>query len=313
MKKILGLLLACLLCSYCSNPENRTEDQGTAQPVVNKIEETSGLSDYWYQGEAEINRYTLEQNRYKDVHPGEAVLVFVTEDFLTDKQVKNDNYTNPNSVPILKNNILKKFPTGIYDYSIMSSVFTPVETKKQPHTLKVTTSSQEWCGHTFMQINKDGKHYKTKLHSYFENEGDQERRVPIAMLEDEIFNRIRMNPKTLPTGKMQILPGTVYTRLRHFEFKPVEASASLGNYEGSDFEGDQLNVYQLRYPALNRTLEIIFEAEAPYEIIGWIDAYPSAFDRQVRKTIARRTHSIMSAYWTKNGLNDMALREQLGL
>jgi len=65
-----------------------------------KINEVTKLDDYWYQGKAEISSYQLEQARYSDVHPGEAVLVFVTEDFLTDKQVKNDNYTNKNSALI---------------------------------------------------------------------------------------------------------------------------------------------------------------------------------------------------------------------
>jgi len=40
---------------------------------------------YWYQGKAELTSYTLEQARYGEVHPGEAVLVFVTEDFSKSK------------------------------------------------------------------------------------------------------------------------------------------------------------------------------------------------------------------------------------
>ena len=59
-------------------------------------------------------------------------MIFVTEDFLTEKQVKNDHYKNPKSVSILKNNQISKFPTGIYDYSIMKSVFTPIDIKEFP-------------------------------------------------------------------------------------------------------------------------------------------------------------------------------------
>lgn len=317
MKKNIIILLLSLGFFACNSEQTNHSEQettGFAKPIVQKVSTTAkGLDNYWYQGKAEINRYELQQNRYKDVHPGEAILVFVTEDFLTDKQVKNDNYRNPNSTPILKNNFIRKFPTGIYDYSIMSSIFTPVQTDEFPNTLKVTTSSQEWCGHTFMQLNKKEQEYAISVRSYFENENDTESTVPLLMIEDEIYNRIRMNPEALPTGKFRILPGTVITRLMHLPFNAQEVSGILANYKGSDFKGKGLKSYTLKYPTLNRTLEIVFKAEAPFEIIGWTDSYPSAFDREVRKTIARRTHSILSAYWNKNGLNDMALRKELGI
>ena len=272
----------------------------------------AGLDKYWYQGKAEINRFTLEQNRYQDIHPGELVMVFVTEDFLTDKQVKNDTYQNPNSTPILKNNIMRKFPTGIYDYSIMTSVFTPVETKDFPYTLKLTASSQEWCGQTFMQLNYKKRGYEVQLNSYFENEGDQSKQVPHAILEEELFNRIRMNPEALPIGEFMMLPSTTYIRLSHKAFIPMKATASLNDYTGSDFEGTALKSYKVKYPDLNRTVEIVFENKSPYKITGWKDSYPSAFDKKIRHTIAKRTHLIMSDYWQKNSLSDMELRESLG-
>ena len=81
-----------------------------------------GTNTYWTQGKAEVNVYELSQNRYKDNHPGQLVSVFVTEDFLTDKQVKNETYTNPKSTWTFKNIQLRKFTTGIYDYSLFSRI-----------------------------------------------------------------------------------------------------------------------------------------------------------------------------------------------
>ncbi len=314
------LLFTILLFSIsCSKAPETSTDIDTsassyAKTVVNNFGETSAkLSDYWYQGKAEITRYELQQNRYQDVHPGEAVMIFVTEDFLTDKQVKNDHYQNPNSIPILKTNMLRKFATGIYDYSMMTSVFTPVNTQEHPATLKVSTSSQEWCGHTYMQVNKQKKGYKMTLHSYFENEADQVKSVDDAILEDELFNRIRINPEMLPTGSVEILPSTMVVRLLHLPFKPIEATTRLTDYQGTDFEGKELKVYQINYPSLRRKVEIVFENEAPHKIVGWKDAYPSAFDQQVRTTIAKATKTIMSKYWGQNALANMPLRRELGL
>ena len=140
-----------------------------------------------------MNTYQLQQNRYNALHPGEVVAIFVTEDFLTDKQVKNDNYTNPNSTPILKSNLLWRFTTGLYDYSVMSSTFTDVSAAQSPQTLKVTTSAQDWCGHAWMQLNQRKGSYDMQLHSYFEGEADQNVKGKKGMLEDEILNRIRIN------------------------------------------------------------------------------------------------------------------------
>lgn len=316
IKQLLFLLLPFLLfaCGGSNLNQNTSPAKSSmdadAKAIFAKSE--TKLGDYWYQGKAEISRFTLEQNRYKDVHPGEAILIFVTEDFLTDKQVKNERYENPNSTPILKNNFLRKFTTGIYDYSIMTSVFTPVETRKYPQTLKVTSSSQEWCGQTFMQLNFRKNAYRMQLHSYFEAEGDQDKKVSYAMLEDELLNRIRMNPASLPTGDFEMYPSTTYARLKHTSFEPQAVKASLSDYQGDTFTGNNLQSYKVAFPDLNRELEIVFEKKSPYKIAGWKDRYPSAFDQQVRETIAKRTHLIMSDYWNKNSLEDHELRSELG-
>ena len=52
------------------------------------------VNNYWSQGKAEVNVYEVSQNRYQENHSGQLVSVFVTEDFLTDKQVKNEHYVN---------------------------------------------------------------------------------------------------------------------------------------------------------------------------------------------------------------------------
>ncbi len=301
-------------CAPVGSGNEREEAVPGAKPVVFETTASStSLSDYWYQGKAEVTSYELLQNRYNNVHPGEAVMIFVTEDFLTDKLVKNDNYVNPNSVPILKNNMVRNFPTGLYDYSLMTSVFTPVNTKEQPVTLKISSSSQEWCGHTYMQVNRVGQGYNMTLHSYFENEADKITITPTAIFEDELYNRIRMNPQNLPIGNLEIFPSLMVVRLRHLNFEPLQVKASLSPYEGKDFKGKELMSYSLTYPAISRQLDIVFENLAPYKIVGWRDAYPSAFDGQERITLAKRKKTIMSPYWQQNGLEDMKLRKELQL
>lgn len=315
MKKILFLLFIPLLINACTEPAGSTqEERSFAQAAANTFLPFDGLDKIWYEGKAEVSRYELQQNRYKDVHPGEHIMIFVTEDFLTDKQVKNERYTNPNSTPVLKNNQLRKFTTGLYDYSIMTSIFTPTKVSDFPFTEKVSMSSQDWCGQSYQQINKlDEGGYRMHLHSYFEQEADEVKNLPEAILEDELYNRVRMNPEALPTGKIRLYPSTIYSRLAHKPYMPVEAEAALSDYSGSEFEGGALKVYRVEYPSLKRTVEIVFEREAPHRIEGWIERYPSAFDGQIRSTIAKRTSTEWVDYWAKNSLEDTSLRAGMGI
>ncbi|HEV8231376.1 MAG TPA: hypothetical protein VGQ75_03440, partial [Thermoanaerobaculia bacterium] len=181
---------------------------------------------YWYQGKAELTRYKLDQARYGEMHPGEAVLIFVTEPFLPDKQVKLERGDPSKGISVLKLNFVRKFFTGIYPYSLMTSTFTPVDFART-RTLKVASESQEWCGQTFTQLNLRNGRYAGLLRSYFEDEGDREFGFPPAWLEDELWTRIRLAPATLPVGTVEIVPGLQYTRLWHKDVRPEKAEATL--------------------------------------------------------------------------------------
>jgi len=269
---------------------------------------------YWYGGQAEISRYELQQARYGEVHNGDVVLVFVTEDFLTEEQVKNES-GRENSVPILKLNLVKKFPTGIYDYSMMNSVFSPVDLNAYPHPLKVSSSSQEWCGHTYTQINLRGDKYNVEGRSYFEQEVNEDFELPGTYLEDELLTRIRLNPATLPQGKVNMVPGTMTSRLRHIPLRAEMVETKLEKYTGSDYPGEKLMQYTIAFSQTDRSLSIVFEQDFPHQIAGWEENYMSGWGAGAKRlqTKAVRTHQIMSDYWSRNSLEDQKLRAKLGL
>ena len=270
------------------------------------------FSEYWYQGEAEITSYTLKQARYGEVHDGDAVLVFVTEPFSLSHQVKLDypERAGDDAVSVLKLNLTKKFNTGIYPYSIMQSTFTPVEAEKHPETLKVSTSVQEWCGHVFTQLNReeDG-HYHLSSKSYFESEGDVETELAKALLEDDVWARLRLNPESLPQGSFEMIPGTQFSRLRHLPLQPVAAQGALSD------KGGELRTYTLTYPELNRTLRISFTSAFPHTIEQWEETMPSGFGpgAKLLTTTAQRKARMMTPYWNQHRPEDTHLREELGL
>lgn len=266
---------------------------------------------HWYDGKGEVNTYSLNQSRYADVHPGDAVLIFVTEDFMTETQVKDEGRGNGNSTSVLKTNILRRFTTGLYDYSIMSSVFTPVDRKQYPNTLKVTTSSQDWCGHSFMQLNRRGGKYKVQQFSYFQKEGDASFQVTADWTEDELLNLIRLNPGLLPKGEISVLPGTVFARLKHIDFQAAQAIASNSKYEGAEFEGD-LMAFTLEYPDYDRTVEVFYESKFPHQIVAWKESY-LMISGERGTTTATLKHSERLPYWSLHDLEDMGKRDAFGL
>lgn len=277
------------------------------------------FDNYWYGGEAEITSYALQQARYGEVHSGEAVLVFVTEPFSKKKQVKLDNWRTQSTdkINVMKLNFTKKFLTGIYPYSLMMSTFTEVESSEFTNVYKVTTSAQEWCGHSWLQLNLEGKEtgesdYKVKGFSYFESEGDIDDYIPNVVLEDEIWTRIRLSPEALPVGEVVFFPSTFYVRLRHKALKHLDAEASLKSLAKSDFSDQPHQQYSIVYD--ERTLDIYFEKNFPHAILGWEETYLSGYGSPEKLTTrAMRINTVKSAYWGKNTNADRKLRKELGL
>ncbi len=286
---------------------------GESGEGLKSLSHTQKFADYWYQGQAELTRYHLEQARYGEIHQGNAVLIFVTEDFLPDTQVKYEHGPKPDDIEtVLKLNFTRKFVTGIYPYSMMSSVFTPVDLSPQ-HTLKVSSSSQEWCGHTYVQINSNDQQYEGLIHSYFQAEADQHFSLRKSLLEDEIWTRIRLNPGQLPTGEIELIPALQYLRLMHQEMRAQKANAQINTRFDRNLSKDSLKVYKIEYTDIPRILEITFEADFPYKIVSWEEKYKSGFaNPKWLTTRAIKIHEIKTDYWNKNSVADSTYRKQLG-
>lgn len=292
-------------CRKVATKDNKKETANTSQTLeAPKKELSEAFKKYWYAGTAEITSYKLEQARYGEIREGEAVLIYVTEPFLVDKQVKADR-SNPNNIPVLKLNTTKKFLTGIYPYSIMTSSFYPIHDNR--HAVKISNSVQEWCGHVYAQLNNRDD-YEIISHSYFETEADQKFNLTKAILEDELWNKIRVDPSTLPTGTLQIIPSMEYARLNHKEFKAYEATATLTNK-------GKLTTYSIFYPAIDRTLEINFSSDFPYTIENWSETATSGFGPGAKQLTTRATKikTLNRPYWQENHNSDLFLRDSLGL
>ena len=291
----LPLLFLSVVFNACKENSKNSENisliandlkMSNTKPIKNQLSEE--FKSYWYAGKAEITSFKLEQARYGELRDGNAVLIYVTEPFLEDKQVKADK-SHPGNVSVLKLNSTKTFLTGIYPYSIMNSSFYPVSDNQ--HAIKLSTSVQEWCGQVFTQLNNRDK-FEVNSFSYFESEGDQS----ITLNKTDLENAIT------------IIPSLEYLRLGHKELKAYSANAEL------IVEGN-LYTYKLTYPELDRTLSITFSKSFPYVIENWSESYKSGFgpNSQTLTTKAVKIKTLKRAYWQENKNSDVFLRDSLGL
>ena len=278
----------------------------------------SNFNSYWYSGKAEVNNYELTQARYGELREGEATMIFVTEDFSTSKQVKLDNPGNAGNdkLTVLKLNFLKRFNTGIYPYTLMLSNFTAVEMPTHPFAIKSTCSITEWCGQVYAQLNFKNNQFKINSYSYFETEGDTSFTIKPSFTEDEIWNKIRLNPASLPIGKIEILNGLFNHRMLHQPLQIQEATTSKDSVSSNPSwlnTTENLHQYKVIFKN-NRELIIYYQAIAPFKIMGWQETYEDGFadNKKLQTTKAVLKKTMMIDYWKHNQLIDNSLRDSLG-
>lgn len=295
LMKLTIFVISILLwsCQTNSNPQNNTDSK--SEKDYSYLDLSDQFKNHWFDGKAEVASYDLTQMRYGEAREGSAVLIFVKEPFLPKTQVKANN-ASAKTVDVMKLNYTKKFNTGIYPYSIMQSVFSPLTT--QPHALKVTATIQEWCGQTYMQLNNRNQ-FDIKLHSYFEGEADQDFKIDKNLLENELWTKLRVNPKNIPTGQLKVIPDFSYFRLQHKDVKAYDAQINQVTNK------DTLLTI-LGYQNIKRTLKVYQNSKFPYIILKWQEIENDTTEAILNK-------SMRIDYWTKNANQYQFLRDSLNL
>ncbi len=176
---LLGLLLACGThrpgAPVAAEPSKVDEVLSPLRP----LSPDGAFWSVWGDGQAELSGYDLVFPKYKQRRKGVAVAIFVTEPFSNSARVKADpgKHAPRDEFPVMKLNLVKDYPTGIYDYNEMLSSFValaPVNQRAAGTLTKVSFSSQEWCGHVYSQMLFDPLKVRLAGHSYFDGEADRQ-------------------------------------------------------------------------------------------------------------------------------------------
>ena len=130
MKQLHPVILFAIALVFAQNCTQNTKNAASkatvitaTDPKIAPITLPLGFNDYWYAGNAELCTYSVSQERYGEIRQAEQINIVVTEDFSDARQVKLDDpaAAGIDRIPVLKFNSIRRFHTGIYDYSIMQS------------------------------------------------------------------------------------------------------------------------------------------------------------------------------------------------
>ncbi len=166
-----------------------------AQPLRDLLDPNWATNELWNDGQAEVATYNASRIVYGNPRPHTAHLITVYEDFNTDFYVKADwPYGDKPILPVLKLNYVAEIPTPNYPYRFMVSAF--ADRADISNLVRMTVSSQEWCGMTF----KDFQLWKDRpvqvYHSYWDGQGNGTHALDAreAFFEEELFLVLRALP-----------------------------------------------------------------------------------------------------------------------
>jgi hypothetical protein len=272
----------------------------------------------WGDGRGELAGYELDLPRYGALRHGVAVTIFVTETFSNARRVKADPGRHPkrDEFPVMKLNLVQDFPTGIYDYNLMTSAFTalaPVNARPSGSPTKVSFSSQEWCGQAYAQVLFDARYARFTSHSYFDTEADSAASMDMpndALSEDALLAWARgFSPPLLAPGDSAEAPLLGSLRQSRLLHEPLVVSQAHFHRAAAPepvtvpagkFDAD---VYTVAVPA-GRTWTFWVERVEPHRVLMW-----SCSDGER----ARLLGSDRLAYWKLNAPGGEQYLGRLGL
>lgn len=278
-----------------------------ALPAQPDASASSAFWDVWGDGQAEITRYEASMERYGAPRSAEVVLIYVTEPVSRRTWIKDDDAEGDDRINVLKLNASEKFLTGLYPYSVMTSVFSPVDdygsARFQP--VKLTLTAQEWCGHVFHGVWPHAAGFRAALFSYFAGEGETSRNVDApegSLYEDALLIQLRELDGPFNGGadwRGSLVPSLWRQRKSHRPLEPVQATISRADTLRGDLPVTRFTLVAGGY---TRTYDV--EQAAPRRVLGWATSDGDT-------TAIAATERL--PYWQLNSPADTTYRTTLGL
>ena len=273
---------------------------------------------HWGDGQAELASYDLIYARYGAERRGTFEDISATEIYTHALRVKADpgNHPDSDTYPVMKLNLVEDFPTGVYDYNLMTSTFVSlVERDGHPrgHVTKLSHSMQEWCGHAWIQWITGPQALDYTLHSYFDGEADQQRRfeAPEGFTSEDavlLWARELAGPFLAPGGSATRPMFTAAKQARTEHHDPTFDAVTYHRAADPTSITVPAGTFEVEERWITRGGQELWrvwtEAAAPHRIVRWENAHGQR---------AEMIASQRMPYWHLNGPGGEARLEALGL
>ena len=255
-----------------------------------------GLASLWNDGAAEVSTYETIDVKYGIPRTSRAVLIVVAEDLDRARLVKAEKPAGePETVRVLKLNHVRSIPTGVYTYQQMLSVYSAARSARLD-PLKVTMTSHEWCGNSFVEWRADRA--AIEIRSYFENTGDID--APLSPGGAVFYDALPLQLRALDFGRVE--SGKLRVIESVFASNPKPPQTDDAVFEITRPEG-AAGVFRVEMRRGIRSDTFDFEREFPHRLTHWKRSDGGSM---------RLMASERFRYWLKNAPGDERLRPWRG-
>lgn len=331
MRTTISLSLAAAVLSVCAvlmlgwdeNSNKRSLAAAASAPATGDAGQMKQYQTHWFDGNGEVCTYAITQSRYGELRTGETELVFVAEEIARSTRIKieSDKVPPAERVPVMKLNRVVKFQTGLYDYALMTTTMAAVGAEFGQHPMqavKVSNTTQEWCGNFFGMFATDRDALRYTRHSYFESEGDTDNEriaLPQSAWEYEDNLPIMIRELTGPwmrdgeTRTMMLMPSFQHQRFTHTAHAFVNATITKeagGRVTVGDSTWSATTAWTWKYSDASGAVQekYMVDAAYPHRILSWASSDGSSGTLKAARRLP---------YWTKHDNASAPLRRAMGL
>jgi hypothetical protein len=270
----------------------------------------------WYDGNAEISSYRIELERYGEMRRGTRVMIVVTEPLRRSTRIKPDvALPELQKLEVIKLNDTVTFQTGIYPYSVMTSVFQSVAASEgyaAGTLVKQTVTVQEYCGQVYEQLYRKDGQFRQSLYSYFESEGEGSEAFPEEdgpiYSEDQFWMLLRNLDREFvalnQSRTLKAVPSAWLRRKAHVQPHVVDSTLTLETGEKMRWGGRYVATRVARWDLEGRWVRLDLEADYPHRILK----YETSSGEK-----GELLGTLRLPYWKLNRLRDEHYLKKLGL
>ncbi len=256
-------------CGYSGAVEDRE--------ISNSPDVSEQFVNYWYNDKTEINEYSVHQIINGVEKKAGLSLTFATETFSKSRHVitKAPNANINDQIIVLHNNSLLESGTS----STMNSIFTPLNLEETPYSISALSSTQNLKYQYNTKIDKVKNSFTISFSSYADHESNDSYQIPLTILEDALFNRIRIAPESIPSGTVNLIKSLQTQPAHQAELKPAAARIQF-------LKSESTSTCKVEYMHSDRTVIINFNEEFPHKITSWSvhDTNNYSFEATLKRT-----------------------------